>query len=253
MSTITYKEIVRKVHPDLNPHVEDAGAKMAEIQKHKNSPSVLFSLAAKWGLVDGGSSHSHNDNVWSSFRESSHSRSRRNDFRADSHGNVTRLHREDGVVVRHRRRLVFGKIKDIETVKNGKRKGWMKFAIALTNGRILYVKKPDNLSDMTLMIHNGLDTRQAARADEAWKQYIESKKSHEEAKERAKERKAQENREDLGTNRNYRGRDVWAFVRTKGNWFRVTRTTEKSVFYEDYFGNEKRCQFSSVIRVRKNS
>lgn len=50
---MTYKELVRKIHPDLNPDITNAGEKMAEIQRYKNNPVMLKNIAIRWGLVEG--------------------------------------------------------------------------------------------------------------------------------------------------------------------------------------------------------
>ena len=251
MSTISYKEIVRKVHPDLNPHIEDSGAKMAEIQKHKNNPSILFQLAVKWGIVSGGSNHTTN-NFWNTTGATESSRRTNSDFRGDSRGNVTRIVREDGVMLFFKRRMVIGKVKDIETVKKGKRAGWLRFTVALTDGRVVFVRKRDDTTGDGSMTKYNLDTVASARSDNTYNRWINSKERQKQWKEQEKESKAQSVKDDLGTNRSYYHREVWVYVRTKKGWFQVTRTTEKSVFYRDNFGNEKRCQFSSVSRVRKD-
>lgn len=45
-----YKEMAKAVHPDINPGVNDATAKMQTVNKFKNSPDVLLRLAKEWGL-----------------------------------------------------------------------------------------------------------------------------------------------------------------------------------------------------------
>lgn len=255
MNTISYKEIVRKVHPDLNPHIQDAGAKMAEIQRNKNNPSALFSLAVRWGLVEG-----HTSSNFSGFGTSSTTNHRTRDtywttdFSADSSGNVY-INVDDEVSFRTRRGrgrgIQFGKVKKVDTVKSGSRKGWYRFYIA-TPFQVFIVKKPSKESDATLAKGSCLGPVQAEHVEKTWDSWVATNQRRKEEKEERRQRKAENNKEDLGTNRNYRGQGVWVFVRTKSNWFRVTRTTAKSVFYHDYFeGKERRCQFSSVSRVWK--
>ena len=48
-----YTDLARKVHPDIS-NIPDATKKMQEVNKYKNNPSILLSLAKKWGLsLDG--------------------------------------------------------------------------------------------------------------------------------------------------------------------------------------------------------
>lgn len=48
---MNYKDLIRKVHPDLNPNVHDAGAKISMIMENKHDPVELMALAISWGLV----------------------------------------------------------------------------------------------------------------------------------------------------------------------------------------------------------
>ena len=51
MNTISFKEIVKKIHPDLNPNIEDASEKMTTVLTYRNHPKHLYLLAVKWGLL----------------------------------------------------------------------------------------------------------------------------------------------------------------------------------------------------------
>lgn len=76
---MNYKELIRLVHPDLNPNVQDAGMKISQIMTNKNNPSELMRLAISWGLIKGSSntnntqsnssyySKSYSDNLWIKF------------------------------------------------------------------------------------------------------------------------------------------------------------------------------------------
>lgn len=48
---MTYKELVRLVHPDLNPNITDSGTKISEIMSNKNNPTELMRLAIQWGFI----------------------------------------------------------------------------------------------------------------------------------------------------------------------------------------------------------
>lgn len=52
MSQISFREIVKLVHPDTNPHVTDPSSKMSEVIKWKDNPAKLFELAVKWKLIE---------------------------------------------------------------------------------------------------------------------------------------------------------------------------------------------------------
>jgi len=55
---MNYKELIRLVHPDLNPTVKDPGVKISQIMSNKNNPSELMRLAIQWGLIKGSSDKS---------------------------------------------------------------------------------------------------------------------------------------------------------------------------------------------------
>lgn len=57
---MNYKELIKMVHPDLNPNVVDAGVKVSEIMKNKNNPSELMRLAIQWGLINSSSNTNYN-------------------------------------------------------------------------------------------------------------------------------------------------------------------------------------------------
>jgi hypothetical protein len=68
MEQITFKELVKKIHPDLNPNIDNPGQKMAEIVAHKNNPTQLMNLAIKWGFVK----RNFNNNNWKLFINTIH-------------------------------------------------------------------------------------------------------------------------------------------------------------------------------------
>lgn len=57
MEALNYKDLIKKVHPDLNPNVADAGVKISQIMANKNNPSELMRLAIHWGLIRGESTY----------------------------------------------------------------------------------------------------------------------------------------------------------------------------------------------------
>jgi hypothetical protein len=49
--TITFREMVKMIHPDHNPSITDAGGKMRTVILYKNEPVELYKLAVRWGLL----------------------------------------------------------------------------------------------------------------------------------------------------------------------------------------------------------
>ena len=49
--TISFRDIVKLVHPDLNPSIVDAGTKMATIKLYRDNEQALFKWAVKWGVI----------------------------------------------------------------------------------------------------------------------------------------------------------------------------------------------------------
>ncbi len=47
---ISYPELIKMVHPDINPNVQDVGDKIATIKRHRDNPDFLYKLAVKWGF-----------------------------------------------------------------------------------------------------------------------------------------------------------------------------------------------------------
>lgn len=50
-ATISFREIVKLIHPDCNPNITDAGAKMRDVNQYRNDESALYRLAVMWGLI----------------------------------------------------------------------------------------------------------------------------------------------------------------------------------------------------------
>jgi len=60
---ITFREIVKLIHPDSNPYITNASEKMNDVMMHRNNPRALWNLAVRWGLV-GGESNVSDDRCW---------------------------------------------------------------------------------------------------------------------------------------------------------------------------------------------
>lgn len=51
-ATISFSDIVKMIHPDHNPDIQDAGGKMADVKMFRKDEGMLYKLAVKWGLVE---------------------------------------------------------------------------------------------------------------------------------------------------------------------------------------------------------
>ncbi|MFW6002639.1 MAG: hypothetical protein ACOCQD_04800 [archaeon] len=50
--TLKYFDIVKMIHPDWNPEIQDPTSKMEEATRYKDDESTLYILAVKWGLIE---------------------------------------------------------------------------------------------------------------------------------------------------------------------------------------------------------
>lgn len=50
---ITFKEIVKLIHPDSNPDITDSSEKMTIVVRNRGNVKALWNLAVRWGLVSG--------------------------------------------------------------------------------------------------------------------------------------------------------------------------------------------------------
>jgi hypothetical protein len=51
MNTISFRELVKLIHPDHNPGVTDAGAKMSDVMKYRADEGMLYRLGVHWGVI----------------------------------------------------------------------------------------------------------------------------------------------------------------------------------------------------------
>ena len=49
--TISFRELVRLIHPDINPNITNAGGKMRDAKLFRGHPEELYKLAVRWGLM----------------------------------------------------------------------------------------------------------------------------------------------------------------------------------------------------------
>ena len=50
---IGFKELVKMIHPDTNPDIQDASGKMTAVLRNRRDKKALWNLAVRWGLVQG--------------------------------------------------------------------------------------------------------------------------------------------------------------------------------------------------------
>lgn len=50
--TISYFDVVKLIHPDWNPDIQNPTEKMEEATRYKNDGHTLYRLAVKWGLIE---------------------------------------------------------------------------------------------------------------------------------------------------------------------------------------------------------
>jgi curved DNA-binding protein CbpA len=69
IKTITFKEIVKLIHPDINPDVKESARKLQQIMVWRNNPRMLYRLAEEWDiLTDDAKIRSYDSVTWFSGR-----------------------------------------------------------------------------------------------------------------------------------------------------------------------------------------
>jgi len=51
MDKLNFKDIVKLIHPDVNPDIKNASEKMTKVIEFHNDPYKLYGLAKMWGLI----------------------------------------------------------------------------------------------------------------------------------------------------------------------------------------------------------
>lgn len=243
MSTIKFKELVKMIHPDLNPEIQDAGTKMAQAKRHRDNPSILFDLAVRWGLIKGQSSGTTGR---------THRTSNRTTY--DTYDNDLVFTCGNEVIIRHRRRNIIGIITEIVNGK-GKRKGHYKVFVAdITSNRIYHFF----LTNLNVSSVGGIRVMRKASdfhmesARKSYSRYCDYLERKKEVKKERKRRNEERTKQDLDPNTNYWHKNVWVSAITLKWMVRVTRTTTKRVYYWDYSQKKERfVNMSSVSFVHE--
>lgn len=50
--TISFFEMVKNVHPDWNPEIQNPEIKMEELTRYRDDEKELYKLAVRWGLIE---------------------------------------------------------------------------------------------------------------------------------------------------------------------------------------------------------
>jgi len=65
IKTITFKEIVKLIHPDINPDIKEPTNKLQQIMTWRDNPRMLYRLAEEWDiLTDDADVNSVDSMVW---------------------------------------------------------------------------------------------------------------------------------------------------------------------------------------------
>jgi len=51
MTTLSFKELAKKIHPDHNPDILDPGTKMRLAIANRHNETALYGLAVQWGVI----------------------------------------------------------------------------------------------------------------------------------------------------------------------------------------------------------
>jgi curved DNA-binding protein CbpA len=65
IKTITFREIVKLIHPDINPDVKEPANKLQQIMVWRDNPRMLYRLAEEWDiLTDDAEIQSYDSITW---------------------------------------------------------------------------------------------------------------------------------------------------------------------------------------------
>jgi hypothetical protein len=225
MDTITFTELVKLIHPDHNPHITNAGEKMAIVTRNRNNPSVLFSYAVDWGLVTPSKNYTFNKETKTYHFEI---------------GNV--------VIYHNTKRAV---IVDIQNAK-GKRSGQYKvFMVDIINNKLYHFFIPTLDTELRdIKVIGKAPVNQKAKANTIYNRYTSYKNNNKEYKKKQDKSREEKNKEYLNPHRYYWDFNVWVVSKTRIGRFQVIRTTAKMVYYWDHYENKERSfKMSSIINI----
>lgn len=225
MNTMDFNTLVKMIHPDLNPNIDNPGEKMSEATKNRHNPNMLFFLAEKWGLTG------------NSSRE-------KTQFHDVNEGFVIgNMFLFDG--------KFYGVVVGI-TDGQGRRRGHKKvFCVRYDTHKLVHFFVPNvNHRFRNITFQGRADKDFMRTANQVYLNYIGRKEEYDRERRQYQQRREQYTREDLRSNSRYWEFNVWIYTRTKGGPYRVVRTTAKMVYYwDEREGKERGVRMSSVTRV----
>lgn len=233
MNTINFRELVKKIHPDYNPSMEDAGTKMASAIKYKNDPSYLYRLAVSWGVLK--DNKTHNTTSHTSYKR----------YTSD-HG--LSYFKED-MVIKYGKRGGPKKavIVSVNRKKRNKNNGYKVTAVDIVKEKIIWFY----IESLTEHIKNVKILGKAKNKDITkakniyYTNYVDKKQSRSNLYEKVY-------KEKFNLNTSYRDRKVYIKLKN-GRWYRVERTSWKSVYYFDPFTYKVRyVAFKSIRGIYGN-
>jgi hypothetical protein len=223
-----YKEIIRKVHPDVNPDLANATRICQEVNKWKDNPSMLKEIAQKYNIKVS----FVGDSIKVEFVEGA-----RVVFIKNPHSR--RIKRLSGVICR------------VRAVKTGKLVGATEFTIKIEkdNGfpvEIDYVEKVKTFSpESTFSFVNKLSETEFAQIREKFAS-ISNKRD---ADDPGFFKWGLKPNTDYDTGTDYSRRiAVLARIGRRWTWVTVVRTTDKGIKYRNY-GNASGLGFITIEKV----
>lgn len=221
---MNYKELIRLVHPDLNPNVVDAGVKISQIMSNKNNPHELLRLAINWGLVNSNDSYSNPKPKYTNTDWVIFSYINKRQFTpgmkvrfTSSNGN-----QEAWFVKSGKNKTFFTNKKGVFTVNSSLNDLFNKFEIFRFRSNDL------SYSELT-----------------EWKEIIKNLKVKSPAK-------SNETFNDLFIKLNLKPHSVYSnvYVMYRDRYYRLIKTNERCAFI-DYNGEEKRILLKTITKVKE--
>lgn len=221
---MNYKELIRLVHPDLNPNVVDAGVKVSQIMANKNNPSELMRLAINWGLIKSNNTYSK-------------PKPKTNQFDWVIFSYINKRQFAPGMKVRF-------------SSSNGEQEAWFiksgKNKTFFTNKKGVFTVN-SSLNDL----FNKFEIFRSRAYDLSYSELMEWKEIVKNLKTK-KPVKTKETFNDLFIKLNLKPHSVYnnVYVMYRESYYRLIKTNERCAFI-DYNGEEKRILLKTITKVKE--
>ncbi len=225
---MNYKELIKMVHPDLNPNVKDPGVKISQIMSNKNNPSELMRLAISWGLIKSSSNESYTKSNQGTQKESS--------FNWVIFSYLNKKYFKPGMKVKFQS----SRGEQIAWfVKSGRGK------VYFTNKKGIFTieKTLEDLFNKFEIFRTREDDLSFSEINE-WKEIVKNLKKRT-TRSKKKTHEEQFSKLNLEPNKTYE--DVFVYYRKK--FYRLIRTDSRCAYIEIYPGEEKRVYLKSIRRM----